>query len=186
MKVIDILTSIIIPLTAIVVSIRIYKIGEIKAILKEVPQVVFAKVNKIKAKNMIDKFDIDRIWEVEIILSQSDRAGIYKREIILLGNLLDIDVETIQCENINFIIICNNSNYIIEIERMLGIEGKNILFENSNDLLIGKNKNIGILFRNENLIEQISMQSPDWKCSFKIVDLVEGINKIDKKYVEIL
>ena len=65
----------------------------------------------------------------------------------------------------------------------MGIEGKIISFDNRNDLVIPRKGKKLILFKNEDFIEQIWIESQLWKYSINISELKNGMNNVMNKNI---
>lgn len=190
MRIFEVLKSILIPILAIIVplivTIVVNKKKEKNSIRKEFPEIAFYSFGNYDIEGLIKKLKVENIIKLGIKVSDFDINGEYTNSLMLIGELVNIDIKEFSNSKFNIIVLCNKSNLVVEMKRMVGIEGKNIVFNLKNDLLLGSNENIGIVFENKYLIEEIWIQSKLYRYKIKISDLSEGINILDKKYIQIL
>ncbi len=172
------LTSFLIPIIGIILTILFRPKKNNDSLLKEAPEIIFSEGNKEKINSKISTLDIKRLIELEVKFGGSERSEDGKRQIVLSCDVVELSLDDLQGDKLIFIGIKNMSNSTIEIYRMIGIEDKTINLNNENKIIINGNERVGIIFRNECLIEQISIEEVVWKCKFKVNELKEGFNRV--------
>ncbi|WP_415331530.1 hypothetical protein [Clostridium perfringens] len=172
------LTSFLIPIIGIILTILFRPKKNNDSLLKEAPEIIFSEGNKEKINSKISTFDIKRLIELEVKFGGSERSEDGKGQIVLSCDVVELSLDDLQGDKLIFIGIKNMSNSTIEIYRMIGIEDKTINLNNENKIIINGNERVGIIFRNECLIEQISIEEVVWKCKFKVNELKEGFNRV--------
>ncbi|MFR2529479.1 MAG: hypothetical protein ACLS9F_17685 [Clostridium paraputrificum] len=181
-KIIAIFSGIILPIVTIIIPIYFKRKNKKENIVAEIPLIFYKMVRRNDINKMAENYGYEYLGELEISLSKVDREGQPGGGLILLGEIIKKDI--IEGEEIVATLgIINDSDRTLEVNKIMGIEGKIISFDNRNDLVIPRKGKKLILFKNEDFIEQIWIESQLWKYSINISELKNGMNNVMNKNI---